>query len=444
MSAEADFPEVEPEREGPEGGEDAVDTETAEEEGTEQPGDAPPPVRKRRESFVEKFARTFKETWDQATVVINDSGQKIDTQMATEIAKLKKASPQMVRSYEAKLNMHRGPQQDLSQFLDESTWKKAVIKKKGGERLAIFVKPTPEGCIVPGVIIHEVTPDGPAHRSGLVMIGDQITKVNGHSIVGMKFDDIIALISGVSSACEVTLHLIQGAGIPKADVELAPGVHTRKEQTAALFNDPANHFQIQIKKRGGDPLGISITPTLLDAVVPGVFISQIVQGGPMSSQVQLGDQIIKVNGQSVVGMTYNQTLDLLAGVKQGSEISMELVRTKQVKQLTITKGPLTGFKLIDGAIFSVTRGGSAEANGLRPRQILMEIDGRNVYGLPDAADVQGMLSDPAVQLVSVIQSSLEEGEEGNKAEAEGEREEAEQEEGEEQAQDNPTTQTEAC
>lgn len=74
---------------------------------------------------------------------------------------------------------------ELELFARKETQKDVVVPKKCGEPLGIVVVESGWGSMLPTVVLAHMNPIGPAARSNLLNIGDQIININGISLVGL-------------------------------------------------------------------------------------------------------------------------------------------------------------------------------------------------------------------------------------------------------------------
>merc|ERR1712228_1018816 len=85
--------------------------------------------------------------------------------------------------------------------------------------------------------------------------------------------------------------------------------------------------KVEITKIGNEKMGMKLVPTGRDAVVPGVVVEQIHLNGPAhkTGKIAIGDQIMSINGASLIGMKFSDITDLISGVNKGVRIIIELV-----------------------------------------------------------------------------------------------------------------------
>ena len=149
-----------------------------------------------------------------------------------------------------------------------------------------------------GVIIAEVTPGGPAEKSGL-KVGDAITAVDGKSV--QNGDELVADISGQRPGTQHTLTYFRNGKEGKATVTIAD----RAKLFAARTGEEEGGGEEEQPQESKMGLSVrSISPDIADRLgIPagkGVIV-QDVRAGSFGEDVGLsrGDVILEVNKQAV-------------------------------------------------------------------------------------------------------------------------------------------------
>lgn len=72
-------------------------------------------------------------------------------------------------------------------------------------------------------------------------------------------------------------------------------------------------MQITIGKKRGEMLGIMIVAAGIGSIVPTAVIAHLSKTGPVhkSGQVNVGDYLLSVNGNSLVGLSIPQCIQIL-------------------------------------------------------------------------------------------------------------------------------------
>jgi C-terminal processing protease CtpA/Prc len=117
--------------------------------------------------------------------------------------------------------------------------------------------------------------------------------------------------------------------------------------------------------------------------LPTVVIANMMPGGPAArcGHLNIGDQIISVNGISLVGLPLSSCQTQIKSVKHLTTVRLVVVPCPPVVEVLIrrpdTKYQL-GFSVQNGIICSLLRGGIAERGGVRVGHRIIEINGQSV------------------------------------------------------------------
>ncbi|XP_059394575.1 amyloid-beta A4 precursor protein-binding family A member 1-like [Carassius carassius] len=160
--------------------------------------------------------------------------------------------------------------------------------------------------------------------------------------------------------------------------------------TQDMYNDDLIHFSksencrdVYIEKQKGEILGVVIVESGWGSILPTVIIASLMHGAPAakSGRLNIGDQIMTVNGTSVVGLPLSTCQSIIKGLKGQSRIKMNIVRCPPVTMVLIRRPDLRyqlGFSVQNGIICSLMRGGIAERGGVRVGHRIIEIGGQSV------------------------------------------------------------------
>ncbi|CAB1419283.1 unnamed protein product [Pleuronectes platessa] len=124
------------------------------------------------------------------------------------------------------------------------------------------------------IVIHEVYEEGAAARDGRLWAGDQILEVNGVDLRAASHEEAIAALR--QTPADVCLTVL-------------------RDEAQDRDEDKLDMFQVELQKRSGRGLGLSIVGKRSGS---GVFISEVVRGGvaQLDGRLMQGDQITSVNG----------------------------------------------------------------------------------------------------------------------------------------------------
>ncbi|KAM9455810.1 amyloid-beta A4 precursor protein-binding family A member 1 isoform 2-T3 [Clarias gariepinus] len=164
--------------------------------------------------------------------------------------------------------------------------------------------------------------------------------------------------------------------------------------TQDMYNDDLVHFSksencrdVYIEKQKGEILGVVIVESGWGSILPTVIIASLMHAGPAakSGRLNIGDQIMTVNGTSLVGLPLSTCQSIIKGLKSQSRIKMNIVRCPPVTMVLIRRPDLRyqlGFSVQNGIICSLMRGGIAERGGVRVGHRIIEINGQSVVATP--------------------------------------------------------------
>ncbi|XP_059400296.1 amyloid-beta A4 precursor protein-binding family A member 1-like isoform X2 [Carassius carassius] len=160
--------------------------------------------------------------------------------------------------------------------------------------------------------------------------------------------------------------------------------------TQDMYNDDLIHFSksencrdVYIEKQKGEILGVVIVESGWGSILPTVIIASLMHGAPAakSGRLNIGDQIMTVNGTSLVGLPLSTSQSIIKGLKAQSRIKMNIVRCPPVTMVLIRRPDLRyqlGFSVQNGIICSLMRGGIAERGGVRVGHRIIEINAQSV------------------------------------------------------------------
>ncbi|XP_015787334.1 uncharacterized protein LOC107364492 isoform X1 [Tetranychus urticae] len=154
-----------------------------------------------------------------------------------------------------------------------------------------------------------------------------------------------------------------------------------------MFAKKDRQKEIIIPKQKGEILGIVIVESGWGSMLPTVVIANMTPQGPAArcGQINIGDQIIAINGISLVGLPLSTCQSYIKNTKNQTAVKMTLVPCAPVVEVKI-KRPDTkyqlGFSVQNGVICSLLRGGIAERGGVRVGHRIIEINGQSVVAVP--------------------------------------------------------------
>ncbi len=107
------------------------------------------------------------------------------------------------------LNSQELKGEDLMLFANKEASKDVTIFKQKGELTGVVVIESGWGSVVPTFVIANLNPTGPAARSGLLNVGDQLLAIDGTSVVGLSLSNIQSKLKSLKSELAVRLTIVQ-------------------------------------------------------------------------------------------------------------------------------------------------------------------------------------------------------------------------------------------
>lgn len=154
-----------------------------------------------------------------------------------------------------------------------------------------------------------------------------------------------------------------------------------------MFSKKEKQKEVVVPKQKGEILGMVIVESGWGSMLPTVVIANMAHNGPGArcGQLNIGDQIIAINGISLVGLPLSTCQNYIKNTKNQTVVKLTVVPCAPVVEVRI-KRPDTkyqlGFSVQNGVICSLLRGGIAERGGVRVGHRIIEINGQSVVAVP--------------------------------------------------------------
>ncbi|CAK8684828.1 unnamed protein product [Clavelina lepadiformis] len=163
------------------------------------------------------------------------------------------------------------------------------------------------------------------------------------------------------------------------------------------YSNRENVKDVWVEKKKGEPLGVVIVESGWGSIVPTVILANLQHGGPAEKcgKLSIGDQIMTVNGTSLVGLPITTCQSIIKGLRAQSLARLNIVSCPPVVTVLIKRPDLKyqlGFSVQEGIICSLMRGGIAERGGVRVGHRIIEINGQSVVATPHEKIVQTLVS----------------------------------------------------
>uniref|UniRef100_A0A1I8JIG0 Protein lin-10 n=1 Tax=Macrostomum lignano TaxID=282301 RepID=A0A1I8JIG0_9PLAT len=143
----------------------------------------------------------------------------------------------------------------------------------------------------------------------------------------------------------------------------------------ALFSRPETQKEVLVPKAKGEPLGVVVVESGWGSLLPTAVLANMQPAGPAArcAQLNIGDQLLAVNGVSLVGLPLSTCQQLLKACRPRTAVKLSLVSCPPVVQVLYVQ---------NGVICSLLRGGIAERGGVRVGHRIIEINGQSVVATP--------------------------------------------------------------
>ncbi|ELU02867.1 hypothetical protein CAPTEDRAFT_180422 [Capitella teleta] len=154
-----------------------------------------------------------------------------------------------------------------------------------------------------------------------------------------------------------------------------------------LFSNKEMQKEVIAPKLKGEPLGVVIVESGWGSMVPTVVLANMNPAGAAArcGQLNIGDQIMSVNGVSLVGLPLSSCQNYIKATKNQTVVKLNVVSCPPVVEVLIKRPDVKyqlGFSVQNGVICSLLRGGIAERGGVRVGHRIIEINGQSVVAVP--------------------------------------------------------------
>lgn len=154
-----------------------------------------------------------------------------------------------------------------------------------------------------------------------------------------------------------------------------------------LFANKDFHKEVIVPKSKNEPLGVVIVESGWGSMVPTVVLANMLPTGPAArcGQLNIGDQIISINGVSLVGLPLSACQTYIKASRTQTVVKLTVVPCPPVVEVLIKRPDVKyqlGFSVQNGVICSLLRGGIAERGGVRVGHRIIEINNQSVVAVP--------------------------------------------------------------
>ncbi|XP_036116680.1 multiple PDZ domain protein isoform X1 [Molossus molossus] len=194
-----------------------------------------------------------------------------------------------------------------------------------------------------GVIVKTILPGGVADQHGRLCSGDHILKIGDTDLAGMSSEQVAQVLRQCGN--RVKLMIARGAlEEPVAPTSLGIAVSSSPSSTPDMRVDASTQkseesetFDVELTKNV-QGLGITIAGYIGDKKLEpsGIFVKSITKSSAVEhdGRIQIGDQIIAVDGTNLQGFTNQQAVEVLRHTGQTVHLTLMRRGTKQEAELT--------------------------------------------------------------------------------------------------------------
>uniref|UniRef100_A0A8C3YVG6 Multiple PDZ domain protein n=1 Tax=Catagonus wagneri TaxID=51154 RepID=A0A8C3YVG6_9CETA len=194
-----------------------------------------------------------------------------------------------------------------------------------------------------GVIVKTILPGGVADQHGRLCSGDHILKIGDTDLAGMSSEQVAQVLRQCGN--RVKLMIARGAiEEPTAPASLGITLSSSPSSTPEMRVDASTQkseesetFDVELTKNV-QGLGITIAGYIGDKKLEpsGIFVKSITKSSAVEhdGRIQIGDQIIAVDGTNLQGFTNQQAVEVLRHTGQTVHLTLMRRGTKQEAELT--------------------------------------------------------------------------------------------------------------
>ncbi|XP_071456749.1 multiple PDZ domain protein isoform X5 [Marmota flaviventris] len=193
-----------------------------------------------------------------------------------------------------------------------------------------------------GVIVKTILPGGVADQHGRLCSGDHILKIGDTDLAGMSSEQVAQVLRQCGN--RVKLMIARGA-IEETIAPTSLGITFSSSPTSApemrvdastQKNEESETFDVELTKNV-QGLGITIAGYIGDKKLEpsGIFVKSITKSSAVEhdGRIQIGDQIIAVDGTNLQGFTNQQAVEVLRHTGQTVRLTLMRRGTKQEGEL---------------------------------------------------------------------------------------------------------------
>ncbi|KAB1280556.1 Multiple PDZ domain protein, partial [Camelus dromedarius] len=254
-----------------------------------------------------------------------------------------------------------------------------------------------------GVIVKTILPGGVADQHGRLCSGDHILKIGDTDLAGMSSEQVAQVLRQCGN--RVKLMIARGAiEEPTASTSLGVTLSSSSSSTPEMRVDASTQkseenetFDVELTKNV-QGLGITIAGYVGDKKLEpsGIFVKSITKSSAVEhdGRIQIGDQIIAVDGTNLQGFTNQQAVEVLRHTGQTVHLTLMRRGAKQDAELT------AGEDVAKSTVASPINAGVSKENYEEDEGSLSSV--RNTSTLPTEEECKHLEPDTCYPLVAHV------------------------------------------
>ncbi|XP_049473700.1 multiple PDZ domain protein isoform X8 [Panthera uncia] len=213
-----------------------------------------------------------------------------------------------------------------------------------------------------GVIVKTILPGGVADQHGRLCSGDHILKIGDTDLAGMSSEQVAHVLRQCGNRVKLVIArgAIEEAAAPASvgiTLSSSPSTPEMRVDASTQKSEESETFDVELTKNV-QGLGITIAGYIGDKKLEpsGIFVKSITKSSAVEhdGRIQIGDQIIAVDGTNLQGFTNQQAVEVLRHtgptvhltlMRRGTKQEAELVSREDVmKDAVLSPGSASGSK----------------------------------------------------------------------------------------------------
>ncbi|XP_053763912.1 multiple PDZ domain protein isoform X12 [Panthera pardus] len=213
-----------------------------------------------------------------------------------------------------------------------------------------------------GVIVKTILPGGVADQHGRLCSGDHILKIGDTDLAGMSSEQVAHVLRQCGNRVKLVIArgAVEEAAAPASvgiTLSSSPSTPEMRVDASTQKSEESETFDVELTKNV-QGLGITIAGYIGDKKLEpsGIFVKSITKSSAVEhdGRIQIGDQIIAVDGTNLQGFTNQQAVEVLRHtgptvhltlMRRGTKQEAELVSREDVmKDAVLSPGSASGSK----------------------------------------------------------------------------------------------------